>query len=127
MSLTQRLAIEVVEQREASQQAEEALAISTLLYRDGTRQLSQCFDRPGSGLGRRTHRCSVARSSGSGLDISSPCPGRRLVRPRSAVAEQNYPFSTLSSKRDFCTGTTVIADGPTRAARRIPSLEVEKS
>jgi multidrug efflux system outer membrane protein len=35
MSLTQRLAIEVVEQHEASQQADEALAISTLLYRDG--------------------------------------------------------------------------------------------
>jgi multidrug efflux system outer membrane protein len=35
MSLTQRLAIEVGEQHEASKQAAEALAISTLLYRDG--------------------------------------------------------------------------------------------
>jgi outer membrane protein, multidrug efflux system len=35
MCLTQRLAIEVVEQGEASQQAGEALAISTLLYQDG--------------------------------------------------------------------------------------------
>jgi multidrug efflux system outer membrane protein len=35
MSSTQRLNTEVVEQREASKQAAEALAISTLLYRDG--------------------------------------------------------------------------------------------
>ena len=35
LSLTQRLAVEVMEQREASQQADKALAISTLLYRDG--------------------------------------------------------------------------------------------
>ena len=35
MSLTQLLAIEVAEQRQASEQAGEALAISTLLYRDG--------------------------------------------------------------------------------------------
>jgi outer membrane protein, multidrug efflux system len=35
MSLTQRLALEVGEQHEASKQAAEALAISTLLYQDG--------------------------------------------------------------------------------------------
>ena len=35
MSLTQRLAVEVVEQRKASEQADEALSISTLLYNDG--------------------------------------------------------------------------------------------
>jgi outer membrane protein, multidrug efflux system len=35
MTLTQRLAVEVVEQREASSQAAEALSISTLLYHDG--------------------------------------------------------------------------------------------
>jgi multidrug efflux system outer membrane protein len=35
MSLTQRLAIEVGEQHEASKQAAQALAISTLLYQDG--------------------------------------------------------------------------------------------
>ena len=35
MSLTQRLTTEVGEQHEASGQAAEALAISTLLYRDG--------------------------------------------------------------------------------------------
>jgi multidrug efflux system outer membrane protein len=35
MSLTQRLAVEVVEQRKASEQADAALSISTLLYKDG--------------------------------------------------------------------------------------------
>jgi multidrug efflux system outer membrane protein len=35
MSLTQRLAVEVLEQRDASEQADAALSISTLLYKDG--------------------------------------------------------------------------------------------
>lgn len=35
ISLTQRLAVEVVEQRKASEQADAALSISTLLYKDG--------------------------------------------------------------------------------------------
>jgi outer membrane protein, multidrug efflux system len=35
MSSTQRLSVEIGEQHEASKQAAEALAISTLLYRDG--------------------------------------------------------------------------------------------
>jgi NodT family efflux transporter outer membrane factor (OMF) lipoprotein len=35
MSLTQRLAVEVTEQRKASEQADAALSISTLLYKDG--------------------------------------------------------------------------------------------
>ena len=53
--------------------------------------------------------------------------GRWLVRPSTAVAEQNYPSQHIFLQERFLLQHYSERRWLARAARRIPSLELEKS
>ena len=89
LSQTQRLATEDTQEHEASDQAVQALSISTMLYKDGLDNYLSVVGCAGAGTRRATHR---------GPDTDPPDPGGRVADSR--IGRRMDCASTARRKAD---------------------------
>jgi NodT family efflux transporter outer membrane factor (OMF) lipoprotein len=78
LSLTQRLATEATQQREASEQAAQALSISTMLYEQRPGQLFERVGCPGAGPRSAHHGGPNRDPAGAGGGVADPRVGWRM-------------------------------------------------